>query len=839
MTKDTRLGRMEHMLNLAKFAVKVRYDPLLFAEKAWPWGIKGTPLENEDIRVWQSEVLDEIAQHLQNPETRHSLLRIAVASGHGIGKAQSLGMMLHTPDGLRRWGDLRPGDRVFGRDGQPTRVVAVHDRGERLLYRVRFDDGSETLACGDHLWTVRGRQQRRKGEGWVTMSTSEIMAAGVKRSNGKAKARQFELPCHEAVEFPERELPIHPYTLGVWLGDGGRNSGRVTSTDQEVVDHLREVGESVARQHGVSWGVEGLYPKLKAMGVVSSYSYQKHVPTEYMEAPSWARAELLRGLLDTDGECALHGSVVFSSASEALARDVIWLARSLGGKARMQPTTKMPTYRGPDGELLQGLPCHRVTLTLPPGVAPFYIARKLDRVRTVQQRYLARWIDSIEPAGVEPCMCITVEAEDSLYLANDFIVTHNSATMGMLATWALTCFDRPRILMTANTEGQLRTKTSPEIGQWVNSSLYADLFEVDTLSIKLKDNPDQHRLDLTPWSLSNTDAFQGLHAKGRLVMVMMDEAAGIPSEIWEVILGAFTDENTVLIWIAFGNPTQPVGAFRDCFRRDRHLWKTWNIDSRTVEGTNKQLAQQIVDKYGEDSDVARRRVRGLFPRTSSRQMVPEYLVDQAMERHLRKDQYDFAPKILTCDPAWTGEDELVIGLRQGLTFRILETMEKNRNDMEVGARLANYEVQHDADAVFIDQGWGTGIFSYGQTIGREWRLIDFGGKASIEGYANRRAEMYQGIVDWLMAGGALPNDPKLREDLAGVQTKARPDGTILLMSKEDMRKEGLPSPDRADALALSFAEPVTKRAVPISKTLGRGTTGPDVKQTEYDPLAGL
>lgn len=418
-----------------------------------------------------------------------------------------------------------------------------------------------------------------------------------------------------------------------------------------------------------------------------------------------------------------------------------------------------------------------------------------------------------------------------------------SAAIGILSTWGLSCFRDPRILLTANTEGQLRTKTSPEVGQWVRSSRYGDLFDVDTLSIKLKERPEQHRVDMTPWSESNTEAFQGLHAKGRLVMVLMDEASAIPAKIWEVILGAMTDENTILIWVAFGNPTQAIGPFRDCFTRDRNEWYRWNIDSREVEGTNKKALQSIADKYGEDDDITRVRVKGQFPRTSSRQMVPEHLVDAAMNKHLRKDQYDFAPTILTCDPAWTGDDRLVIAKRQGLVFEILEVIPKNRNDMLIGAKIASYEVQHQADAVFIDQGWGTGIWSYGHTLGRDWELVDFGGAATDAGYVNHRAEMYGRGVEWLQAGGVLPPDQELRDDLAAIDTIPRPDGSILLMSKEDIKKKKqLASPDRADAWALSFHRPVSKRARPITVTpdmqshVGPGAPG-DVKPSVYDPFS--
>lgn len=411
-----------------------------------------------------------------------------------------------------------------------------------------------------------------------------------------------------------------------------------------------------------------------------------------------------------------------------------------------------------------------------------------------------------------------------------------SACMGMLTNWAMSCFDRPRVVVTANTEGQLRTKTSPEIGQWFKYSLSAPLFDVDTLSIKLKGKGDQHRCDFVPWSEHSTEAFAGLHAQGRIVLLLMDEASAISDKIWEVAEGALTDDDTVLIWVAFGNPTQNTGRFRECFRRNRKFWKTWQVDSRDVEGTNKRALQNLVDQHGEDSDVAKVRVKGQFPSASSRQLIPTDLVDAAFGRHLDKHQYDFAARVLTCDPAWTGEDDLIIAFRQGLMFKILDTIPKNTNDFFIAQKLANYEIKLQADAVFIDLGYGTGIKSAGDTMGRTWRLVSFSEKPTSPGFLNKRAEMWQAIADWLDAGGAIPPDQELYEDLIGVQTKPRPDGVIQLQSKEDMKKEGLPSPNKGDALALSFAHPVERRRHPIQQRTGPRARD-RVKQTEYDPLS--
>ncbi len=387
-----------------------------------------------------------------------------------------------------------------------------------------------------------------------------------------------------------------------------------------------------------------------------------------------------------------------------------------------------------------------------------------------------------------------------------------SALTGILTTWAESCWVNPRVVITANTENQLLTKTSPEVGQWVKSSVFGDLFDCETMSIKYKDNPSQHRADFLTNSENNPEAFAGLHAEGRLVMMIVDEASGFSEAIYQTVLGALTDANTVLIFIMLGNPTSPYGPFREAFRKNRDRWHTWNIDSRTVEGTNKQALQDIVDQYGEDSDTAKVRVRGLFPAVSQRQFIPTPYVDAAYGRHLRDEQYKFAPSIITCDPAWEGDDTLVIAHRQGLMFEILETMEKNNDDVLVAAKIAHYEDRFDADGVFIDGGYGTGIVSAGNSMGRSWRLVWFSGESTDLQYLNKRSEMYGRGRDWLAAGGAIPKNQRLYDDLVSVET-ARPrlDGKQQLRSKQDMKDDGLPSPDYADAWALSFAYEVTKK----------------------------
>jgi len=412
-----------------------------------------------------------------------------------------------------------------------------------------------------------------------------------------------------------------------------------------------------------------------------------------------------------------------------------------------------------------------------------------------------------------------------------------SAEMGMLSNWAMSCFADAKIVTTANTEGQLRTKTAPEIGKWFRTSLTGHWFDVQTMSIKSRDptRADSWRQDFIPWSEHNTEAFAGLHNEGKIILVLFDEASKIHDKVWEVAEGALTDENTVIIWIVFGNPTRNSGRFRECFRRFRHRWTGRQIDSRTVPGTNKKYLDRLVADNGEDSDLVKVRVRGQFPAQSAMQFISAADVDKARAVHLRPGSYNFAPVILGVDPAWTGDDSLEIFLRQGLYSKSLATLPRNDNDVEVANLIARLENEYNADAVFVDAGYGTGIVSAGNVMGRTWRLIWFSGKPIDPGYLNKRAEMWGMGKQWIKAGGAIdPKDEELYQDIIGPETVPRLDGKIQLESKEDMKERGLPSPNKGDALMLTFAEPVAKK--PRHSLPGGGSAPGHQVEVDYNPL---
>lgn len=388
-----------------------------------------------------------------------------------------------------------------------------------------------------------------------------------------------------------------------------------------------------------------------------------------------------------------------------------------------------------------------------------------------------------------------------------------SAITSWLILWIKSTRPFSKGVVTANTSEQLKTKTWAELGKWKQKCVTGHWFEYNNgkgnMNLYHKDYPETWRVDAQTCREENSESFAGLHAANSTPYYIFDEASAVPDAIWSVSEGGMTDGEPMRF--VFGNPTRNTGMFRECFRRFKHRWGHRSIDSRTVAITNKTKIQEWVDDYGEDSDFIKVRVRGIFPSQSVKQFIAEADVDAAYGRHLRPEQFNFAPKILTLDPAWTGDDELVIGLRQGLYFKILSIMEKNDNDVQVAMILARFEDEHKADAVIVDGGYGTGIVSAGNTLGRSWHIAWFSGKSPDAGCLNLRAYMWREMRDWLKEGGAIPEDDQLRYDLTAPETVARLDGKIQLESKEDMKKRGIPSPNRADALALSFAMPVAHK----------------------------
>lgn len=405
-----------------------------------------------------------------------------------------------------------------------------------------------------------------------------------------------------------------------------------------------------------------------------------------------------------------------------------------------------------------------------------------------------------------------------------------SALISWLIHFAISTHENTRGVVTANTEGQLRTKTWPELSKWHNMFIAKDLFTYTATAIFCsdKDYEKTWRIDAIPWSKNSPESFAGLHNQGNRILVLFDEASAIDDVIWEVTEGALTDANTEIIWCAFGNPTRNSGRFRECFRKYRKFWNTYQIDSRTVKISNKAKIEEWLEAYGEDSDFFKVRVRGVFPSASDLQFISTEIADKAQKQVYKQGQFDHLPVIIGVDPAWTGSDSLEIVMRQGYYMKSLASIPKNDDDWRMAQLIAQFEDEYKADAVFIDMGYGTGIYSIGKQLGRKWRLIEFGGKSNDPVYLNMRAYMWGQMKEWLREGGSIPpNDQALYDDIVGPEAIIDKNGHIQLESKKDMKDRGLPSPNKGDALALTFAARVVKK----SETGNR-----IVANTSYNPF---
>lgn len=419
-----------------------------------------------------------------------------------------------------------------------------------------------------------------------------------------------------------------------------------------------------------------------------------------------------------------------------------------------------------------------------------------------------------------------------------------SALVAWIVLWSMTTRADTRGVVTANTDGQLRTKTWPELAKWHNLLLCKDWLEYTATAVHSPAEGHERtwRIDAVPWSEHNTEAFAGLHNEGKRIVLIYDEASGVPPIIWEVSEGALTDANTEIIWIVFGNPTRNSGRFFEAFGRLKHRWTTRQIDSRTVEGTNKAQLAKWVEDYGEDSDFVRVRVRGVFPRASSSQLIPRDVVDEAAKREMPVQNAAGRTAAVGVDVARFGNAQSVIVTRIGRDaksfpakrFRGLDTVQLANRVAEHVNFLRGLGLQV---VLFVDGGGvGGGVVDNLNRLNHDPIEINFGSKATDERkYSNKRTEMWVVLLEWLPIG-AIEADEELASDLTGPEYWFDRLDRKMLEPKDVMQERGLASPDWGDALALTFAQPVPEYSDALPQAPGARTSA---ARRDYDPLARM
>lgn len=365
----------------------------------------------------------------------------------------------------------------------------------------------------------------------------------------------------------------------------------------------------------------------------------------------------------------------------------------------------------------------------------------------------------------------------------------------------------PKIDVTANTENQLKTKTWRELAKWHKKSLVRDWFKWSATSFSMKSRPEDWFASAVPQTEHNSEAFAGSHEK--FVLQIFDEASAIPETIYEVAEGATATDGGYRKWFLFGNPTQNAGPFYDaCFGRKRHRWHRVVLDTRKCKYADQNQIKDWEEDYGEDSDFFRVRVKGLPPQQSITTLIPQVDVDRAIAKHLPEEAYRSAAKILGVDCARFGDDETVICYRQGLKLHWLKAWH-GLNEMEIAQKVITEIEDIAPHGVFFDNtgGYGAGAYDRMMELGYSATPVNFAEKNGVDPlFLNKRMEMWDGAREWLSGGASLPDDQDLARELVVPEYfYNKSNGKKQLESKEDIKKRLGCSPDRADALALTFA----------------------------------
>lgn len=424
-----------------------------------------------------------------------------------------------------------------------------------------------------------------------------------------------------------------------------------------------------------------------------------------------------------------------------------------------------------------------------------------------------------------------------------------STTVAQLLLWAFMTFPDCRGVVTANTETQLKTKTWSELGKWFNllTPIIKVHFDLKATSLLSKDPSRERtwRIDMIPWSKTNPQAFAGLHNKGNRLILVFDEASEIEDIIWETAEGAFSDADTQLIWLAFGNPTRNTGRFRECFDGGAHhsFWHTNQIDSREVPITNKKRIEALIKVYGDDSDYVRIRILGQFPR----QGLMEFFLASDIDGAMSPDREVFidasTPLAVGVDVARYGANNSVIFPRKGRDARsIARKVFNGINTVELANNVFDVWQTLRPDGIFIDGGGvGGGVVDNCRAKHLYVTEVQFGGKDDITGivfdnagekYANKRAAMYGALRSWVTTG-LLPIDADLRTAMLAIRYTFNKQDEIILVPKEDILADnpGLVLDD-LDALCLTFGGPLA----PHVAAGGEGPKAP-LHVTEYNPYA--
>lgn len=456
-------------------------------------------------------------------------------------------------------------------------------------------------------------------------------------------------------------------------------------------------------------------------------------------------------------------------------------------------------------------------------------ARYLGHPALFMQEVLGMQLDSWQRELAE-----SFHSEDRFAVSSGHSSGKTAFTAGLIS-YFIAVHPDPQIIVTANTELQLRQKTWRELAKWHNKSILREWFTWTATTYSLQGAAETWFAAAVPNTPHSAESFAGAHEK--YMLLIFDEASAIDRAIWETAEGATATEGGYRKWLAFGNPTRIDGAFFDCFHKNKHRWNTRFLDTRQCRYADQSQIKAWAEDYGEDSDFFRVRVRGLFPHSSVIQLIGYGVARDAVGRHIDDQVYFFAPKLIGVDVARFGDDATVITRRQGLKVWP-QIVLRGLNTMEVANRVAQEIMDWSPQGVFVDEtGLGAGVVDRLNQLGYSVIGVNAGAKPDQVKYLNKRIEMWSLMAEWIKQAD-IPDDQSLVDDLVAPEYYFTAKGQLQLEPKDSIKKRGLPSPDRGDSLALTFAYPVAATVpelqIPAAERDWRTVTGHDAQSVSYN-----
>lgn len=383
--------------------------------------------------------------------------------------------------------------------------------------------------------------------------------------------------------------------------------------------------------------------------------------------------------------------------------------------------------------------------------------------------------------------------------------TGKTALISITILWYMVTRSNANVRVTANSEAQLRSTTWPELALWNTRCIFGHWFKWEATRFSKIGARETWYAEAITWNEANPAAFAGKH--GRYYLTIYDEAAGIPSVIWETTRGSMTTKGNT--HLAFGNPIFPSGGFFDIFHTEkRNMWNLRHINSLETKHGNSSELRAIVREYGPDHDVTRRRVLGQFPRQAARQFISTETVERAIERRIEPIEYENFPIYMGIDVAHFGDDRSVIVIRQGPRLLQIHTFEGMDTVELTNVAIGHLKSNPNISMCFVDAtGIGVGVSDMLARWTHKVQPVQVGRRPTNQKlYKNLRVEIWDKMRAWLDTAD-LPDNPILRQELTQIEYDYTDLGQMRLEKKVAMKARGIPSPDIADALAFTFCRP--------------------------------